>query len=97
MIRLKLFSDFKAVSVLCDTSTDKSRISAFGLDKPHTTLTLDLMGNTEQLRRILLFSARPTLDEKIPVMIQGSPLIYAIEPETFALFRKSLTAKEPVP
>ena len=37
------------------------------------------------------------LDEKIPVMIQGSPLIYAIEPETFALFRKSLTAKEPVP
>lgn len=94
---LKLFSDFKAVSVLCDTSTDKSRISAFGLDKPHTTLTLDLMGNTEQLRRILLFSARPTLDEKIPVMIQGSPLIYAIEPETFALFRKSLTAKEPVP
>ncbi len=86
-----LFADLKAVAVL-ESAASFLEMKRYGLTHPAMKITLDLNEEANALRRILLIGQEK--NGKVPVMIQGRPLIYELAPETVRLLQTSLTTSE---
>ncbi len=87
---LTRFADFKATDVLRDLPSGPEALHPYGLDAPLLTLTLDLRGDNDALRRILLVG---TPDEKrgvAPALIQGRPILYEIDINDLRLLQQPL-------
>ncbi len=87
---LTCFAELKAERVLKNLPAGQEALKPYGLDRPFLTLTLDLQGNEDTLRRILLIG---TPDEKTgtaPAIIQGRPILYEIDGKTLKLLQRPL-------
>ncbi len=84
------FADFKSTRILRDLPSGNDALVPYGLDRPLLTLTLDLRGDSDALRRVLLIG---TPDEKTglaPALIQGRPILYEISADDVRLLRQHL-------
>ncbi len=84
------FADLKATRILRDIPTGPNALVPYGLNKPFLSITLDLRGETDDLRRILLIGTPHATSGNAPALIQGRPILYEIDAETLKLLRQPL-------
>ncbi len=91
---LEAFTLLKATTIL-QSSIPYGELQKYGLDAPAMKITLDLNENTTSLRRILLIGE--PIGNYVPAMIQGRPLVYALDFNTLRVFNQALTTVESNP
>ena len=94
---LTRFADLKADHVLRDAPVALGALRPYGLERPLLRLTLDLDGAEEGLRRVLLIGDPDPETGEAPALIQGRPILYALDADTVRLLLRSPVKETPKP
>ncbi len=86
---LDLLSELKAVRVIAHTIETPEMLVTYGLQPPQQKIEIDLSGD-DALRAILWLGPPHPVTGNTPIMLQGRPIIYEIDAQTYQYLTQSL-------